>query len=91
MTISSHKNKKALSSFYRKKVFLIENEYIYSFSIKNISYDKMDLIISYFHVMFMKYCNNIYLTKYDTLQCCVASKYFRNYKMKGFTVMDEAE
>ena len=43
---SSHENIKALSPFYDKKVFLVENQCktpIYSFSIKSIFYDKMDL------------------------------------------------
>ena len=39
--ISSHENKKALSSFYHKKILLIANEYhfvgvLHVFSIKNI-------------------------------------------------------
>ena len=52
--ISSHQNKKAVSPFYQKKIFLIENKctppmgVLHSFSIKNIFYDKMDLRLFYF-------------------------------------------
>ena len=44
-SIMSHENKKVLSPLYNKKIFLIENKCkaTYSFFIKNIFFDKMDL------------------------------------------------
>ena len=65
---SLHKNKKALSPFYHKKIFLMENEHplgvLHLFSIKNIFHDKMDLRLFYFHVTTCKLQGTRSLDKY---------------------------
>ena len=50
--ISSHENKKALSKFYHKKIFLIENKFIFY---QKYFHDKMGLRIFYFRATISKH------------------------------------